>query len=119
MRKQKCRFMSIVCTLFFFASLLLMGITAGPVSAQSEYPKTLRFAALSPGTLLYAIINGLAKVASEKSPMTVVVVPTAGANTWLPMLSKQGTVDIAMANFSEMWQIWTGKAAQAPIPEGF
>ena len=119
MRKEKCRIMSIVCSLFFIASLLLMGMTAGPVSAQSEYPKTLRFAALSPGTLLYAIINGLGKVASEKSPMTVVVVPTAGAYTWLPMLSKQGTIDIAMANFSEMWQIWTGKAAKDPIPEGY
>jgi TRAP transporter TAXI family solute receptor len=119
MRKEKCRMVSIVSSLFFIGSLLLIGMTTGPVSAQSEYPKTLRFASLSPGTLLYAMINGLAKVASEKSPMTIVVVPTAGANTWLPMLSKQGTVDIAMANFSEMWQIWTGKAAQEPIPEGY
>ena len=121
MKKEKWRRVYIFCSLFIIASLFLVVMNAGVSTAQSEpkYPRTLRFATLSPGTLLYAMISGLGKVASEKSPMTVVVVPTAGANTWLPMLSKQGTVDIAMGNFSEMWQIWTGESAAPPIPEGY
>ena len=121
MRKEKCRKIYLFCSLFIIASLILVGMNAGVSTAQSEpkYPRTLRFATLSPGTLLYAMISGLGKVASEKSPMTVIVMPTAGANTWLPMLSKQGTVDIAMANYSEMWQMWTGKSATPPIPKGY
>ena len=121
MRKEKWRKVYLVCSFFIVVSLCLVGMNVGVSAAQSspKYPKTLRFATLSPGTLLYAMISGLGKVASEKSPMTVIVIPTAGANTWLPMLSKQGTVDIAMANFSEMWQIWTGKSAKEPVPKGY
>ncbi|MBU2498526.1 MAG: TAXI family TRAP transporter solute-binding subunit [Proteobacteria bacterium] len=121
MRREKWRKMYLICAPLIIASLFLMGFAAGPVSAQSgtEYPKVVRYASLSPGTLLYTIISGLCKVASDRSPMTMIVVPTAGAPTWLPMLSKQGTVDLAMENFAAMWQIWTGKAAPPPIPEGF
>jgi len=121
MRKEKWRKVYLFCSLFILASFFLVGMTAGVSAAQSDpkYPKMVRFATLSPGTLLYAMISGLGKVASEKSPMTVVVIPTAGANTWLPMLSKQGTVDIAMANYSEMWQIWTGLSAEDPVPKGY
>lgn len=109
------------CSLFIIISLILHGAAANGVYAQTkpEYPKVLRFAALSPGTLLYSLISGLSKVASDKSSMTVIVVPTAGATTFLPMLSQQGTIDVAMENFAAMYQIWTGRAAPDPIPKGF
>jgi len=95
MRREKWRKMYLICSLLVIASLFLMGVMAGPVSAQSElkYPKIVRFSSLSPGTLLYILISGLCKVASNNSPMTVVVVPTAGAYTWLPMMTKQGTIE--------------------------
>jgi len=120
MREKRNKVLLLAAT-FVITLTFLFSVTATPVLAQSEmkYPKILRFASLSPGTLLYAMISGLSKVASEKSPMTVVVVPTAGAKTWLPMLSKQGSVDISMANFSEMWQMWTGESAPPPIPKGY
>jgi TRAP transporter TAXI family solute receptor len=51
--------------------------------------------------------------------MTVVVVPTAGANTWLPMMTDQGTIDIGMENFASIAQMWTGVIAPEPIPKGF
>ena len=121
MRRKKWRKVCLICSVFIIASLFLMGVTAGPVSAKEDlkYPKIVRFASLSPGTLLYAIISGLSKVASDKSPMTVVVVPTAGAYTWLPMLTKQATIDIGMENFTSIAQMWTGTIAPEPIPTGF
>ncbi|MCK4793065.1 MAG: ABC transporter substrate-binding protein, partial [Desulfobacteraceae bacterium] len=93
----------------------------GPVSAQSElkYPKIVRFSSLSPGSLLYILISGLSKVASNNSPMTVVVIPTAGATTWLPMMTDQGTIDIGMENFASIANMWTGVIAPEPIPKGF
>jgi hypothetical protein len=108
-------------SLLVIATIAFLGFGTGDVSAQTkpEYPKVLRFAALSPGSLLYTLISGLAKVASDRSPMTMVVVPTAGATTWLPMLSQQGTIDIGMENFGAMWNIWNGEPAPAPVPKGF
>ena len=108
---------SVILILF----LLIACFTAGSAVAPSDlkYPKVLRFAALSPGSLLHALISGLSKVASDNSPMTVLVIPTAGTPTWLPMVSKQGTADMAIENFSAMWQLYTGKIAPEPIPKGF
>jgi TRAP transporter TAXI family solute receptor len=120
MRKEKWRKGYLICSLFIIVSLLLMGISASSVLAEEvKYPKIVRFAALSPGSLLHILISGLCKVASEKSPMTVVVVPTAGAYTWLPMMTKQGTIDIGMENFASIAQMWTGVIAPEPIPKGF
>jgi TRAP transporter TAXI family solute receptor len=121
MRREKWKKVSLICAVFIIASLLLAGISAGPVSAaeNQKYPRIVRFAALSPGSLLHILISGLCKVASDKSPMTVVVVPTAGAYTWLPMMTKQGTIDIGMENFASIAQMWTGIIAPEPIPKGF
>ena len=121
MKRTKCTRVIVFCLLLVVASIALLGFGPGDASAQTkqEYPKTLRFAALSPGSLLYTLISGLSKVASDKSPMTVIVIPTAGATTWLPMLSEQGTIDIGMENFGAMWNIWNGQPAPAPIPKGF
>ena len=92
MRREKWRKMYLICSVFIIASLFLIGMSAGPVSAQSspKYPKIVRFASLSPGSLLYILISGLSKVASDKSPMTMVVIPTAGAYTWIPMMTEHG-----------------------------
>ena len=121
MRREKWRKGYLICSVFIIGSLFLVGMSAGPVSAQSElkYPKIVRFASLSPGSLLYILISGLCKVASDKSPMTVVVIPTAGAYTWLPMMTKQGTIDIGMENFASIAQMWTGIIAPEPVPKGF
>jgi len=83
------------------------------------YPKVLRFASFSPGTTLYAVSSGLAKVASENTPMTLSVVPTTGVFAWLPMLSKLGTADLGITGLEQVWQIWTGKNAPEPMPKGF
>jgi len=106
--------------LLIVASIGLLGFSGSFVSAQTTpaYPKILRFAALSPGTMLYAVNSGLAKVASDKGPMTVIIVPNTGTPAWYPMLSKLGTADLATDNFTVFWQMWNGKMAPDPIPKG-
>jgi len=120
MKRKTWRKMFLVCSVFIIASLLLIGMSAGTVSAQSEkkYPKMLRFATLKQGSVLYILISGLGKVASDNSPMTVVVVPTAGAASWLPMMTKQKTIDIGMENFAAMFNMWTGVVGPEPLPKG-
>ena len=119
MKRERWRKVFLVCSVFIIASLLLIGIASGPVSAQEKkYPKMLRFATLKQGTLLYILISGLGKVASDHSPMTVVVVPTAGAASWLPMMLDDKTIDIGMENFAAMFNMWTGVVGPEPLPKG-
>lgn len=110
-----------VCSLFIIASLLFLGIPTRLFSGQPEltYPKVLRFASLSAGSMTYAYTSGLAKVASDNTPMTLMVIPTSGATAWLPMLSELGSIDLAAENLSSCWQMWTGKVAPEPVPKGF
>jgi TRAP transporter TAXI family solute receptor len=121
MKREKWPRACLLCASFIIALILLFGGTTRQVFAQTnpDYPKVLRFAALSPGTLLHATLSGLAKVASDNSPMTMAIIPTAGPSAWLPMLSKQGTADVALDIFPTLWQMWTGKIAPEPVPKGF
>lgn len=116
--ERKTRHIGILALVLF---LSIACFTASSAMAQTDpkYPKMVRFAALSPGSLLHALVSGLSKVASDNSPMTVLVIPTAGTPTWLPMMAKQGSADLAIENFSAMWQIYSGKTAPEPLPKGF
>jgi TRAP transporter TAXI family solute receptor len=120
MRREKWRKRYLVFSVFIIASLFLIGMSAGAVSAQAEkqYPKMLRFASLKQGTVLYILISGLSKVASDNSPMTVAVIPTAGATSWLPMMTDKKTIDIGMENFAAMHNMWTGVVGPEPLPKG-
>ena len=107
--------------LFIIVSLWLVSAPTSFVYSQTtpSYPKTLRFATFSPGTTLYATSSGFAKIASEKTPMTLIVIPTTGTFAILPMLSKLGTADLAITGMEQIWQIYTGKNAPEPVPKGF
>lgn len=119
MKREKRFKLFCIGGLFIIVSILLLIVPTNFVSSQTPtYPKVLRFASLSPGTVLHVLISGLSKVASDRSPMTVVVVPTAGAKTWLPMMIKQETIDIGMENFAAMFNMWTGVVGPPPLPKG-
>jgi TRAP transporter TAXI family solute receptor len=121
MKRERWRKVFLVCSVFIIASLLLIGMSAGTVSAQSEkkYPKIVRFASLKEGSVLYILISGLCKVASDNSPMTVTVIPTEGATIWLPMMTAdKGTIDVGMENFAAMFNMWTGAVGPEPLPKG-
>ena len=121
MKRKKWQGRCLIYALVIVTSIFFLHMTTGLASAQKglEYPKLLRFAAPSPGSMLYAVNSGLAKVASDHSPMTVLIVPTTGASAWYPMLSKLGSADLAVDNLTVFWQMWHGKAAPEPLPKGF
>ena len=107
--------------LLIFIAILFLTVSTTHVASQTTptYPKVLRFASFSPGTTLYAASSGFAKVASDKTPMTLMVIGTTGVPAWLPMLSKMGTADLAITGLESLWQIYTGKNAPEPVPKGF
>jgi TRAP transporter TAXI family solute receptor len=106
---------------FFIAvSLLILLFAVGYAPAQStpEYPKTLRYATHSAGTSYYAAASGFAKVVSNNTPMTIVVVPTSGSLVELRMMTTQKNADIMMWSFTSVWQASNGKVAPEPLPKG-
>lgn len=121
MKRKECSKFCRFGELFIIALILLLCVTPSLVSAQATpaYPKVLRYGSLSPGTMLYAVNSGLAKVASDNTPMTVIIVPTTGGSAWYPMLIKLGTVDLATDNYTVFWQMWSGKIAPEPVAKGF
>ncbi len=106
--------------LLIIVSICLLLFSASFVSAQTApaYPKVLRVATLSPGSTLYAIGSGLSKVASDHSPMTVMVVPNSTSSV-IPSMLEQGTADLAVDTSQVFWQMYTGKVAPGPVPKGF
>jgi len=121
MKKEKCLKFWRVGGLFIIVSIWLLSLPTSFVSGQTTptYPKALRFASFAPGTTLYAVSSGFSKVASDSSPMTVMVIATTGVPALLPMLSKHETADLAITGLESIWQIYTGKNAPDPVPKGF
>ena len=106
--------------LLILISICFLLFSVSFVSAQTApaYPKVLRVATLSPGSTLYAIGSGLSKIASEHSPITVMVVPNSTSSV-IPSMLEQGTADLAVDTSQVFWQMYTGKVAPDPVPKGF
>ena len=60
-----------------------MALTAGAASAQ-----TYGIATMPPGTLSHTTASAIAKVLKEKGGMNVLVQPTAGETTLLPLVGR-------------------------------
>jgi TRAP transporter TAXI family solute receptor len=111
----------IFCSFLVIVSIFLLSVVCPPLSAQTApvYPKVLRMGVLSPGSTIYAVGSGLAKVGSDHSPMTVMVVPNSTTNAFPNMLA-DGRADLTLDTVQVQWQMYTGKIAPAdPIPKGF
>ena len=104
---------------FFFvwvvASLPFMLAHAKP-SPKPTLPKRLTFATLAVGTLFHVTASGLAKVATENSPMTLAVSPMASGRSWAYQMNKRGKPEVGIFQISEIWQAYTGKLAPEPEP---
>lgn len=121
MRKEKYLKFYLGCTVVTLSLICIFGAPARLISAPAapSYPKVLRVASLSPGTTIYAVASGLSKVGSEKSPMTLMVVPVSNDTAFPSMLTDQASADLAVDTSQVLWQMWTGKVAPDPIPKGF
>ena len=112
---------------FFISTCLacvLMSLPGGVNStwAESEkgsaaLPKSITFGTLSPGTMMYAVASGLAKVASDNSPMTVVVVPGSQVANMTNM-DKQGRPAILLTDSNALFQAYMDKIAPDPTIKG-
>jgi TRAP transporter TAXI family solute receptor len=81
---------------FFSIALDLLLVVISSLDAQ-PLPRSVTVAANPPGTVFYALASGLAKVASEGSPMQLVVQPYSGTSTFLPLLDN-GEIDFGINN---------------------
>ena len=76
-------------------ALAALALTAGTASAQ-----TYGIATMPPGTLSHTTASAIAKVLKEKGGLNVLVQPTAGETTLLPLVGR-GEADLGIANIFE------------------
>lgn len=76
----------------------LFGLT---LSASLATAQTFGLATMPPGTLSHTTASAIAKVLKEKGGLNVLVQPTAGESTLIPLVAR-GEADIGIANIFEM-----------------
>jgi uncharacterized protein len=96
------------------ASLMFSCFSVSPCLAQ-EAPKRITFASHTVGTSNHAITTALCKVASEHSGMLVVVSPTSGAASWVPLMEKNAKPEVGMCHILDAWWAFTGKISPVPL----
>jgi hypothetical protein len=78
------------------AAVAALALSAGIASAQ-----TYGIATMQPGTLSHTSASAIAKVLKEKGGLNVLVQPTAGESTLIPLVDR-GESDLGIANILEM-----------------
>jgi len=81
---------------FVSIAIILLLVVISSSDAQ-PLPRSVTVASNPPGTVFYALASGLSKVASEGSPMQLVVQPYSGTSTFLPLLDS-GEIDFGINN---------------------
>jgi len=78
-----------------------LGLAACGLYADGAAAQTYGIATMQPGTLSHTSASAIAKVLKEKGGMNVLVQPTAGETTLIPMVA-HGEADLGIANIFEM-----------------
>jgi uncharacterized protein len=87
-------------------------------SQQQPLPRSVNFGTHAVGSVFNAVGTGLAKVATDHSPVRVLVQPFSGPPAWIPSMTQDGKPDIGIINVTEIWQAYTGKITPRPLPAG-
>jgi len=104
-----------VCTVFATALL----VAQRPAhSQQAPLPRSVNFGTHAVGTVFNAAGTGLAKVATDRGPIRVVVQPFSGPPAWVPSMHREGQPEIGIINVIDVWQAYTGKITPRPLPFG-
>jgi hypothetical protein len=90
------------------AGLALAGLAATGAAAQ-----TFGIATMQPGTLNHTTGSAIAKVLKEKGNLNVLVQPTAGETTLIPMVGR-AEADLGIANIHEMLNVMRAGAVTQP-----
>src|SRR3990170_3296525 len=79
--------------------IIVLGLAAalGAGASAQQMPKAVAIGTNTPGTLFYSLAAGLAKVASEGSPIQGTVQPYSGTSTFLPLVNT-GELDFGVVN---------------------
>lgn len=73
----------------------------------AQLPKSAVIGTNPAGTVFYALAGGVAKVASEATPMQVNIQPYTGTSTFLPLLNN-GELDFGIVNAVDMGMAYLG-----------
>lgn len=93
---------------------LLAAMIAG--SASIAMAQTYGIATMQPGTLNHTTGSAIAKVLKEKSGMNVLVQPTAGETTLIPMVGR-AEAELGIANIAEVVNVTKGGTAAGQQPD--
>ncbi len=88
--------------------LALVILVVDPVHAQQP-PRAVTIGGNPPGSALYAVASGLAKIVSEAAPFQMAVQPHSGSSTFLPLLNT-GEMDFGVVNGVETNLSYLGPA---------
>ncbi len=90
-------------SLFSFLAFLLISHMA----LAQQLPKAVTIATNPAGSVFYALAGGLAKVATEATPMQVNIQPYSGTSTFIPLLNS-GELDFGIVNAVDMGMAYRG-----------
>src|SRR6478609_5805285 len=93
------------------AGLAIVALNASLAAAQ-----TFGFATMQPGTLNHTTGSAIAKVLKEKAGLNVLVQPTAGETTLIPMVGR-AEAELGIANVAEMDNVVKGTSAAGAQPD--
>jgi TRAP transporter TAXI family solute receptor len=101
--------------LLCFRSLALLA-GAGVLAVSSASAQTYGIATMQPGTLNHTTGSAIAKVLKEKGGMNVLVQPTAGETTLIPMVGS-AEAEMGIANIAEVVNVTKGGTAAGQQPD--
>ena len=88
---------------------VIAGLAALTVGIGAAAAQTYGIATMQPGTLSHTSASAIAKVLKEKGGLNVLVQPTAGETTLIPMVNR-GEAELGIANINEVVEAWDGTA---------
>jgi uncharacterized protein len=93
-------------------------LVAGMVAwgAEGAVAQTYGIATMQPGTLNHTTGSAIAKVLKEKAALNVLVQPTAGETTLIPMVGR-AEAEMGIANIAEMDNVARGTSAAGAQPD--
>lgn len=107
-----------------FVAALLIALPAGErfvlagEAPKGASPRTINFATHAVGTVFNSVGTGLAKVATDRGPIRIVVQPFSGPPAWIPSMTRDGKPEVGIINVIDVWQAYTGKLTPRPLPAG-
>lgn len=116
MKKRCYRLPALAVSIVFAATLLV--VPQLTYAQQQKLPSSINFGTHAVGSVFNAVGTGLAKVASDRGPVRVVVQPFAGPPAWVSSMNKEGKPEIGIINVTEIWQAYNGKLSPEPLPAG-